>query len=244
MTTAPQHDQAQLFARVARELAAGGGLRATLERITGMARTLTGCDSVTLWVFNRDQHPGVSAATDPAHAETHAKAVRQIAEGVDWDCLHTRSVVTVVDIRAETRWPDFAQLTLAYAEPFLSFLALPLSGGEGETGALVLASRQPGHFNEDLVRAGSIYAEHAWLAARCAAGEEEAGNLKLALESNRRIGIALGIVMAGRRCTDIQAFDQLREASQNRHLKLRELAEDIILTGSLPQTPARAAPLG
>jgi hypothetical protein len=75
-TTATQHDEAQLFARVARELAAEGGLQATLDRISGMARILSGCDAVMLWIVNRLNQPLVSATTDPVYAETHAKAFR------------------------------------------------------------------------------------------------------------------------------------------------------------------------
>jgi hypothetical protein len=59
-------------------------------------------------------------------------------------------------------------------------------------------------------------------------------NLQLALTSNRRIGTAIGILMAHRRITDSAAFELLREASQRGHRKLREIAEDVVLTGTLP----------
>lgn len=59
-------------------------------------------------------------------------------------------------------------------------------------------------------------------------------NLRLALESNRRIGTAIGILMAQRRITDDAAFELLRSASQRGHRKLRDIAEDVVLTGALP----------
>src|SRR5262249_32583876 len=60
------------------------------------------------------------------------------------------------------------------------------------------------------------------------ADQEKIANLEIALLTARRIGAAIGILMAQNRWTDEQAFEALRSASQNRHLKLRDLAEDVI----------------
>ena len=59
-------------------------------------------------------------------------------------------------------------------------------------------------------------------------------NLQNALTSNRRIGTAVGILMAQRRITDTAAFELMRTASQHTHRKLRDIAEDVLLTGTLP----------
>jgi hypothetical protein len=64
--------------------------------------------------------------------------------------------------------------------------------------------------------------------------DETTANLQIALLSNRRIGTAIGILMAHRRITDTAAFELLRAASQRTHRKLREVAEDVVLTGALP----------
>jgi hypothetical protein len=61
-------------------------------------------------------------------------------------------------------------------------------------------------------------------------------NLQTALVTARRIGAAMGVPMASRKVTDDQAFDLLVRASQNKHRKLREIAEDVVvLTGTLPK---------
>jgi hypothetical protein len=64
--------------------------------------------------------------------------------------------------------------------------------------------------------------------------DETAANLQIALTSNRRIGTAVGILMAHRRITDAAAFDLLRVTSQRTHRKLRDIADDVVLTGALP----------
>jgi hypothetical protein len=58
-------------------------------------------------------------------------------------------------------------------------------------------------------------------------------NLTLALATNRDIATAMGIVMATQQCTREAAFERLRRQSQNSHRKLREIASDVIFTGTL-----------
>jgi AmiR/NasT family two-component response regulator len=66
-------------------------------------------------------------------------------------------------------------------------------------------------------------------------------DLTTALESNREIGAAIGIVMATHEVASEPAFDLLRVASQARHLKLRDVAREVISQGRLdPVTPTKA----
>lgn len=58
-------------------------------------------------------------------------------------------------------------------------------------------------------------------------------NLEVALASCRRIGAAMGVVMATRKVTEEQAFTMLRQASQDTHRKLRDVADDVLLTGTI-----------
>jgi len=52
--------------------------------------------------------------------------------------------------------------------------------------------------------------------------------LTFARDSNRRIGMAMGIVMTQRHVDEEDAFDVLRRISQNTNRKLRDVAEDVI----------------
>jgi septal ring factor EnvC (AmiA/AmiB activator) len=63
--------------------------------------------------------------------------------------------------------------------------------------------------------------------------ERLAESLREALLSNRRVGMAMGILMERHRLTMDQAFDQLRTASQAQNVKVRELADRMIYTGTL-----------
>ena len=55
--------------------------------------------------------------------------------------------------------------------------------------------------------------------------------------SARGIGAAMGILMERNKITDEQAFELLRLASQHTHRKLRDVADELILTGALDVLP-------
>ena len=58
-------------------------------------------------------------------------------------------------------------------------------------------------------------------------------NMEIALITCRRIGAAIGVLMATRLVSDVDAFEMLRKASQHSHRKLRDVAEDVLFTGAL-----------
>lgn len=62
--------------------------------------------------------------------------------------------------------------------------------------------------------------------------------LEQAVLSNRRIGMAIGILMASLKITEDRAFDLLRTASSRRNQKLRDIAEEVLLTGELVTVPS------
>ena len=63
---------------------------------------------------------------------------------------------------------------------------------------------------------------------------DRANNLEEALSTNRRIGTAVGIVMSQRNISSDKAFDLLSRVSQANHRKLREIADEVTLSGQLP----------
>lgn len=63
--------------------------------------------------------------------------------------------------------------------------------------------------------------------------EARADTLEMALHTSRRIGMAMGILMARHGVTSDDAFERLRRHSANHNIKLRELAEQVLLTGEL-----------
>jgi hypothetical protein len=69
-----------------------------------------------------------------------------------------------------------------------------------------------------------------------------AAHLAAALASNRDIGVAIGILMSLHKITKEDAFDKLREVSQQTQRKLRDIAIDVAETGTV-ETLGHGAPL-
>ena len=65
-------------------------------------------------------------------------------------------------------------------------------------------------------------------------------NLETALQSNRRIGVAIGILMSRHGLSEDDAFALLAEASQLTNRKLRDIAEEVVYEGDLPHRVAEA----
>jgi len=86
-----------------------------------------------------------------------------------------------------------------------------------------------------------VYADHAAIALAKVSDHERAENLETALQSNREIGMAIGILMARCGLTEPAAFDLLRVTSQHEHRKLREVAAETVYSGELPQRTERPA---
>jgi AmiR/NasT family two-component response regulator len=82
----------------------------------------------------------------------------------------------------------------------------------------------------DRVRAAE---EISRLEETLATAEKGLEDLQTAVQSNRRIGMAIGILMALRKISEEDAFDALRRASSVRNVKLRFLAEEVIRTGTI-----------
>lgn len=65
------------------------------------------------------------------------------------------------------------------------------------------------------------------------AATQRADHLQVALTTNRRIGMAIGILMARGGLTETDAFHCLVQASQQQNRKLATIAEDVIFIGHL-----------
>ena len=125
----------------------------------------------------------------------------------------------------------------------VSSLSLPLSVDGQSLGALNLYSAQRAAF-------GGAQRQHAEaFAGQCAAAlavilrqaqhAQVQEQLGAAIASRAIIDQAIGILMAQHRCNASTAFDLLRQASQHRNRKLRDLAAAIItnISGEPPDAP-------
>lgn len=147
--------------------------------------------------------------------------IEAIASGAD--------TVRVTDSRtAAKRWPKYA----AEAEPLgiASMIAFPLFAEKKTLGALNIYSSRPGALTKESENTGWLLASHAAVAIDRTRREAD---LHVAISSRQRIGQAMGILMALKHISADEAFALLAKMSQDRNIKLRELARRIVATGAL-----------
>lgn len=186
-----------------------------------------------------------------AHTVVRSAAPMLIWWGDQFVQLHNDAVIASLgrDVPAVGRpagqcWPErwevfapHARRVLELGEPHtVEDVVLPVDGAVSTFWTMSLAP-----LHDCAPDPAGVLVNAVDLTARVAAREVERrtadaanANLQVALASNRRIGTAIGILMAHRHITDAVAFELLREASQRLHRKLREVAEDVVLTGALP----------
>ena len=156
-------------------------------------------------------------------------------------CLHaarTGELTEIPDTRTDDRWPDYTPRAVEHGN--LSSLSVPLHIDEKEqiTGALNIYARRPGAFDEASRSVATRFAPYAAVAAgnlyAYRSAQDMADNLKTALETRAVIDQAKGILMERHKVTADQAFQVLAQVSMQKNIKLRWVAEELVMTGQLP----------
>lgn len=224
---------AATFARIARALQAELTPDRTLEQITGAAvRTVPGCDHAAISMVEKRGPITTRAATD--EVPTAVDAIQYEArQGPCLEAIEEHDSYLIEDLAREPRWPRFSHRAAAETG-VRSMLSLRLFVENGTIGALNLYSREVAAFDDHDRAVGAVLAAHAAVAISNSRQREQSESMAAALDSNREIGVAIGILMAGGLHTRERAFDALREASQRLHVKLRDVASSVADTGELP----------
>ena len=154
--------------------------------------------------------------------------------------------IRIDDLAGDDRWRRYAVRALAHG--VRSSLSIPLTAQGSPVGAFNLYSRTPGFFGAEQTRLADTFAQNAsvavGIAARFAAHTVLTEQLRTSLASRSVIDQAVGIIMAEQRCSSKEAFAILRAASQNRNLRLREVAANIVIgvSGEPPRPPPFSPP--
>ncbi|RQW83033.1 transcription antitermination regulator [Micromonospora globispora] len=160
-------------------------------------------------------------------------------EGPCLEALRHGKVVEVTDLRADERWPRYREHALEHG--IAGSLSLPMTV-DGETvGALNLYATHRGAFTDTARRHALAFTAQGAAALTVILRQADQAllhqQLTDAMTSRSVIDQALGVLMGQQRCTASEAFALLRQASQHRNRKLREVAAEIItqVSGESPQ---------
>jgi GAF domain-containing protein len=211
-------------------------LEEVLQEIVDIAKdAVPGADEVSNTLVRGDK-AWTSAYTGPLALDADEMQYER-GYGPCMDAGRTGTVFLVTDMRGETRWPDYTEHVAARG--VLSSLSVPLPIQTDVIGALNCYSRAPSAFSTEAVEIAEELAGHLAVALGNAVAVTEATTLveqmRKAMDSRSVIDQAMGVVMAQNRCDADAAFAILTRASQNRNIKLRDIARSTVL--SVSRTP-------
>ena len=205
-------------------------VEATLQRVSDLAaRVIDDCDAagVTL-VDGRGGY--VTAAYTAQRTLAVDRGQYDRGEGPCLQAIADRQVVRFDVEEAEERWPGVVRDARAHG--VCSFLAAPLMLNGEALGALNLYSTKPRGFNalDDVLIA--LFVGQASVAVGNAKVYTDAvrltEQLREAIASRAVIEQAKGVIMMRDGVDANAAFEQLREASQRRNVKLRSIAQEFV----------------
>lgn len=184
------------------------------------------------------QHDRFTTAACTDEIGRRADAIQyELGSGPCVDAIVEHTIFQPKDLATDDRWPEFGRRVVSELglRSMLSFrMTLEQSG---VIAGLNLYAEDVDAFDRRDVAEGLLLTTHAAQAVAAAQLRSRAENLERALQSNRDIGTAVGVLIAQHRLTRDQAFDLLRIASQNTNRKLHDVALDVIETGAIDVTP-------
>ena len=139
------------------------------------------------------------------------------------------------DLTRNLSYLEYGRL-LAAATGFTSLLTFRLSMEQSQRDRLGCLNVYAGGtlgFTTDAVLLGEVLADRTASVVSAMRAQETIEGLAHARDSNRTIGVAIGVIMSRYRVTRDQAFDMLRTTSQNTNRKVLDLAVDVVDTGEL-----------
>lgn len=228
------------FALLNALLSTAGDPAVDLSRVVDLAgRVMSHADACGITYLRHGQRPSLLASSNSLARHVDRIQV-ETGEGPCLDAARSDVVEMVGDLSTEARWPLFGpRCSVETGVLITPSVRLPL--GSSDQAAINFHSQNRHAFDDADIPIASMFAPFAALAIESSQRKRDESDFQIALSTSRQIGTAIGILMARNLVTSHEAFEQLRSASQQLNIKLRDLAAQVEMTGELGGLPARSA---
>ena len=194
------------------------------------ARQVPACSGATasLW---RGREALTMAASHPDLAELTSLQI-ETRSGPVVDAAFAGEVEACPDTLADGRWPEFATAALSKGVRCCCCLVHDF---DDIVVVLTLYSVRPNSLDPDQLQLASLLAAFGAAsvanASRYGEVQRTASQLQEALDARAMVDQAKGILMHALKCDADEAFERLRRISQTQHIKLTEVARQIVQAG-------------
>ena len=219
---------AEEFAELAVRLHEEPSIVETVDLVVQYALKAVDCQYAGVMFVRGDKMVETAAATDPLVEELDQFHVT-CGEGPGLSTLDDRLTVRVADTKYDLRWEKWARCL--DERGVRSVLTAKMTTGANDLGTLNLFHTEPDAFDADDEAVAAILARHAAVAL---ASAQRAENLWLAIDARKLIGQAQGILMERFDLSADQAFAVLLRYSQDKNIKLRDVAQLLVSQRNLP----------
>ncbi|MBC7630582.1 MAG: GAF and ANTAR domain-containing protein, partial [Flavobacterium sp.] len=216
------------FARLATELSEATTVDQTAAQIVAFGMKTVGAQFAGITMIRGRGKFETVGASEPLVVDVD-QLQYDLREGPGVDVATTAQVVMSVDLAADDRWPGWGPAAVRLG--FRSILSAELHAGGRRIGAINLYGDKIRQFTNEDADVAQLFASHA--AAALAAVSLREG-LQNALDTRTVIGQAQGILMGRFGIDADRAFSILRRYSQDKNVKLTDVARDLIITMELP----------
>lgn len=223
---------AEIYAELQAEVDSVDTVAGTMEAVVKVTvRRLDGADEASITTL---RHGKFRTAVTTGDIATRGDAIQyELGSGPCVDAIVNNTTYNPEDLREDPRWPEYGR-RVSEELGVRSMLSFRLAADvEGLVAGLNVYSTTDHAFSEDSAMVGLLLAAQAAPLVAAKVSHEKAMNLQKAVQTNRDIGTAMGVLMGLHKVTREQAYDLLRIASQATNRKLRDVATHVIDTGAV-----------
>jgi GAF domain-containing protein len=202
-----------------------------------IARFLPGTSASIM--LSQHRTPVAVAASAPSLRRVDDLQIK-LGQGPSLDVLHGATMVQSPDLFMDPKWRPWAEPAVQLG--WRSWLSLRMMSRNRNTlGVLNFALAKPDALDPDYIRLAGAVAAHVSVALDITRVRE---NLMIALDTQAQVGLAVGILMERFEIDGDRAFKVLKRYSQDLHIKLRDVADQLVRSGELPAPPTTASRSG
>lgn len=226
----PHDDFRDELATAAREMQEDSSPQEAMDRAVIVAtKIIPGCDAAGVCVVYRGDRIDTHATSTDDLRQVDALQ-HELDEGPCLEALRKDHTVVSNDLTTDERWPTWGPEVVERVG-MRSSVSYRLYSNDKDLGALNLYGTDTEAFTAEDIQDGLALAAHVGVALAAA---QEVEQLEKALSGRTVIGQATGILMERFDLAPDRAFSVLSRMSQQKNVKLRVLAEQIVTTRTVP----------
>jgi hypothetical protein len=217
-------------------LIASGSFEEMVQSVCELAARLVPMAATCAITLVQDGHAIFTGSADALAGQLDEQE-HELHQGPCLQALATGAIISAPDLSREDRWNGFP--TRAIAHGISSIYFSPLRVSDQVIGVLNMYGAAVDAFDEEARALIALLVTLTSVTISTAMGHFEetqlSGHLRRALSNRSVIDQAIGIIIASQNCGPNEAFDVLRTASQDRNIRVRDVASQVVQTAATPQ---------